>query len=88
VCGLVLHSKPHVEDSIPEKCTNFTYHVNSIPVIPLLLSSMLSGQILVTPPARYATIPFGIVLYSVKYIVKNINRIPEIPIGLTGITGF
>jgi hypothetical protein len=42
----------------------------------------------VIPPAGYATIPFGIVLYSVKYIVKNINRIPEIPIGLAGITRF
>jgi hypothetical protein len=32
--------------------------------------------------------PFRIVLYSVKYIVKNINRIPEIPIGLAEITRF
>jgi hypothetical protein len=40
----------------------------------------------VTPSAGYATIPFGIVLYSVKYIVENISGILEIPIGLTGIT--
>jgi hypothetical protein len=51
-------------------------------------SGMLSGRIPVTLPAGYATIPFGIVLYSVKYIVKNINGIPEIPIRLAGITGF
>jgi hypothetical protein len=40
----------------------------------------------VTPPAGYATSPFGIVLYSIKYIVKNMNRIPEIPIELARIT--
>jgi hypothetical protein len=39
VCGLVLHSKPCVKGSIPEKCTNFTYHVNSILVIPSPWSS-------------------------------------------------
>jgi hypothetical protein len=49
---------------------------------------LLFSRILVTPLPRCATSPFGIVLYSVKYIVKNMNRILEISIGLAGMTGF